>query len=192
MEQYPNIGQKGDVQNETDLSAKEKTEKQGAWIPEKNEHQGRQTCTEEKKTEGQEKAHSVRPLFGGLFYHQTLSGGKWLDKKHRLRKNRDFQYTYKKGRSLGHPLLVMVFRKTRRPETRVGFSINRKFGKAVERNRIKRQLRVIAGSRIHQIKQGFDIIFVVRRKAKEASYQDLDIAVYHLLKRGRLLGGREE
>ena len=73
MEQYPNIEQKGDVQNETDLSAKEKTEKQGAWIPEKNEHQGRQTCTEEKKTEGQEKAHSVRPLSGGLFYHQTLS-----------------------------------------------------------------------------------------------------------------------
>ncbi len=121
-----------------------------------------------------------------FFTIQTLSGGRWLDKKYRLRKNRDFQYAYKKGRSLGHPLLVVIYRRTNQSTVRIGFSITKKFGKAVQRNRIKRRLREIIGSCIHQIKQGYDIIFVVRKEAKEASYQDLDDAVHNLLRRGRL------
>jgi ribonuclease P protein component len=117
---------------------------------------------------------------------QTLSGGRWLNKKYRLRKNKDFQYTYKKGRSFGHPLLVIIFRKTNQATARVGFSITKKYGKAVQRNRIKRRLREIIRSRINRIKQGYDIVFAVRKDAKDACYKDLDDAVHILLKRAKL------
>jgi len=109
-----------------------------------------------------------------------------VNKKYRLRKNSDFQYTYKKGRSLGHPLLVMIFRKTNNSNVRVGFSITKKFGKAVKRNRIKRQLREIIRSRLDNINRGYDIIFVVRKEAAGALYKDLESAVHNLLKRGKL------
>lgn len=109
-----------------------------------------------------------------------------MDKRYRLRKNRDFQYTYKRGRSIGHPLLVVIFRKTNKDTTRIGFSITKKYGKAVQRNRTKRQLREIIGSRIGMVKQGYDIVFAVRKEEKEAHYKDLDDAVNTLLKRAKL------
>jgi ribonuclease P protein component len=110
-----------------------------------------------------------------------------VNKRYRLKKNREFQYTYKKGRSFGHPLLVLISRKTRLPVTRIGFSITKKFGKAVRRNRIKRQLREILRQRLPYIKTGYDIIFVVRKEAKDTTYSKLDQAVYNLLKRSNLL-----
>lgn len=109
-----------------------------------------------------------------------------MNKKYRLRKNKDFQYTYKKGRSLGHPLLVLIFRRSNQSSTRIGFSITKKFGNAVHRNRIKRQLREIIRSRIKSIKQGYDLVFVVRKDARETPYDNLDKAVHNLLKRGKL------
>jgi len=109
-----------------------------------------------------------------------------LKKKYRLRQNKDFKYTYKRGRSLGHPLLILIFRRTNQSTARIGFSITKKFGNAVQRNRIKRQLREVVRSRIHQIKDGYDIILVVRKDAKKASYGDLDGAVHNLLKRAKL------
>ncbi len=109
-----------------------------------------------------------------------------MKKEYRLRSNRDFQYAFKKGRSLGHPLLVLIYRRNNRTLTRVGFSVTKKFGKAVQRNRIKRQLREIVRLQYHHLKQGYDIIFVVRREAKGASYHTLEKAVNNLLKRGNL------
>ncbi len=109
-----------------------------------------------------------------------------MNKKYRLRRNRDFQYTYKKGRSIRHPLLVLIYRRTDRDESRIGFSITKKFGNAVQRNRIKRQLREILRLQYNQLKNGYDIIFVVRKEARGASYQMLEGAVHNLLKRGKL------
>ncbi|HHY83283.1 MAG TPA: ribonuclease P protein component [Clostridiales bacterium] len=109
-----------------------------------------------------------------------------MNKKYRLRKKSDFQSTYKKGRSLGHPLLVMIYRKTNKSDIRVGFSITKKFGKAVKRNRIKRQLREIVRSQLNKLNPGYDIIFVVRKEAGEASFKDLESAVNNLLIRGKL------
>jgi ribonuclease P protein component len=109
-----------------------------------------------------------------------------VEKKYRLRKNREFKYTYKKGRSLGHPLLVMIYLKTNHKEVKIGYSITKKFGKAVERNRIKRQLREIVRLKLSELKPGYNIIFIVRKDVKGASYQSLEKAVNNLLKRADL------
>ncbi|NLB42006.1 MAG: ribonuclease P protein component [Clostridiales bacterium] len=110
-----------------------------------------------------------------------------MEKKYRLRKNKDFQYTYKKGRSSGHPLLVSLHRKPRNAEIRIGYTVTQKFGNAVQRNRIKRQLREILRLQLPRLKQGYDVIFIVRREAKGASYKSLEDAVNQLLKRSNLL-----
>lgn len=94
---------------------------------------------------------------------------------------------------MGHPLLVLIFRRTNLAAARIGFSVTKKYGKAVQRNRIKRRLREIIRSRINEVKQGYDIVFAVRKEAKEARYKDLDGAVHALLKRAKLYkeGDRE-
>ena len=104
-----------------------------------------------------------------------------------LKKNADFQHVYKRGRSIANPLFVIVYFKNRFGYTRVGFSVSKKFGNAVERNRIKRQLREIYRQNTFMIKDGFDIIFVVRKNAKQASFSDMQKAVIKLLSGAKIL-----
>lgn len=109
-----------------------------------------------------------------------------MNKKYRLRKRRDFNYTYKRGKSLANSCLVLVYRKNNLEVSRFGFSINKKFGKAVQRNKIKRRLREICRLRLDKIKTGYDLIFIARVGARDASYGKLEKQVENLLKRAGL------
>lgn len=109
-----------------------------------------------------------------------------MNKIYRLRKRRDFSYTYKKGKSVANQYLVLVYRRTGFYVTRAGFSVSKKFGNSVKRNRIRRQLREIYRKRIPHVKEGYDLIFVVRKNARDVEFSKLEEAVDNLLKRAEL------
>lgn len=110
-----------------------------------------------------------------------------MKKQYRLRKRREFSYIYKRGRSLANSCLVLIYKKKKGNVTRVGFSISKKFGNAVKRNRIKRQLREIYSHRLNDIKSGYDLIFIVRKGARDADFHELENKMDNLLKRSSLL-----
>lgn len=110
-----------------------------------------------------------------------------MKKRFRLRNNSDFAKVYKKGRSVADKLIVMKYKKTTDSSLRAGFSINKKYGKAVARNKIKRRLKDIVSRRIHLLNPGYDLVFVVRKEAKDARYTDLVTVVESLLKKARIL-----
>lgn len=64
---------------------------------------------------------------------------------------------------------------------RIGFIIKKDIGKAVLRNKIKRQLREIWRKRCHQLISGYDIIVFAKQKITQASYQDMEIELERLL-----------
>ncbi len=68
---------------------------------------------------------------------------------------------------------------------RYGFSVAKRVGTAVCRNRLRRQLREIVRS--HPIERGWDIVLIARPKAAAADYHQLDEVVARLLRRGKLL-----
>ena len=109
-----------------------------------------------------------------------------VKKVYRLRKRTDFNRTYKKGRSMANAFFVLVYRKSGLPVTRAGFAVSKKYGKSVKRNRIKRQLREIYRHRIPHIKDGYDLIFIVRKNARNIEFSKMENAVDDLLKRARL------
>lgn len=110
-----------------------------------------------------------------------------MNKKYRLRKRQEFSYTYKRGRSIANSCLVLVYRKNGLDVSRVGFSVSKKYGNAVNRNRIKRRLKEIYRGRIDEIRTGFDLIFIVRIRAKGASFARLENQMENLLRRAKLL-----
>jgi len=96
-------------------------------------------------------------------------------KEHRLRSNRDFQMVYQKGRFFASHLLVLyTLPQAKTTTSRLGYSIARKTGKAILRNRVRRRLREIVhlgGSTLPL--EGFDFILLARQGAATATYREL-------------------
>jgi ribonuclease P protein component len=103
-----------------------------------------------------------------------------MERQYRLQKNRAFQYVYRRGHSVACRDLVMLAAKGR--ELKVGFSVSKKVGNAVTRNRVKRRLRECFRPYLGDVKPGLYII-VARPSAAEATFQSLQRDVRYLLKK---------
>ncbi len=64
--------------------------------------------------------------------------------EHRLRKNNQFSYIYKKGEKFHTEHLTLFVVKSKYESYRIGFSISKKLGKANKRNKLKRRLKEIS------------------------------------------------
>ena len=109
-----------------------------------------------------------------------------LSSAYRLRTRSDFAKAYSRGRSYVSDLVVVhVFFKG--GHTRIGFSVSKKVGNAVVRNRVKRQMREAFREMIPQVSDGYDVVVVARRKADGAKYSSISAAIGNLLRKSGIL-----
>ena len=66
-----------------------------------------------------------------------------MEKKYRLRKNLEFKKVYSSRNNYWNRNLILYKRKNNSENTRIGFSISKKVGNAVIRNKIKRRMKEI-------------------------------------------------
>ena len=65
-----------------------------------------------------------------------------MEKAYRIKKNSDFQFIYKKGKSVANRQFVIYTQPNKAlNHFRLGISVSKKLGNAVVRNRIKRAIR---------------------------------------------------
>lgn len=98
-----------------------------------------------------------------------------LGRMERLRRSQDFAATMRIGRRARHALLTAVARRTHGPTTRLGFAVSRRIGGAVVRNRVKRQLRVIA--RTQRWRSGYDVVIVPQPQCAGARFDEIASAL---------------
>ena len=97
-----------------------------------------------------------------------------LPKAYRLKEKRDFDSVYRRGEATACAAFVL-YRRKRRPgsQTRAGFSVSKKVGKAVVRNRIRRRFRHALRELLPELPTGRDYVFVVRRAALQYDHNAL-------------------
>ncbi len=93
-------------------------------------------------------------------------------KRRRLSRIGEFERVYREGRShASRHLVVYAFPRGAEPdadfEPRLGLSVGRKLGGAVDRNRVKRQLRDAFWKNSDSLKDGHDFVIVARPSAAE-------------------------
>ncbi len=109
-----------------------------------------------------------------------------LPSEERLRSRQDFRCCYSSGKSFPSRRLVLyVLPKAQ--HRRFGFSVSKKVGSAVERNFIKRRLRAICRSFRENIAQEYDMVFIARKQALTASYEQLSADCDTLLHRAGVM-----
>jgi len=109
-----------------------------------------------------------------------------LTKINRLTKDKEFDNIFKNGYSSYDKAIGVRMSTNQRKINRFGILVNSKVSRqAVERNRIKRQIREILKSQLEKIKAGYDIIIIVLPGAREKNYVDLEQSVKkHYIKLG--------
>ena len=85
-----------------------------------------------------------------------------------VKKNREFQYLFKKGKSIVNSAFVCYFRPNRRRVNRLGIVTSKKIGNAVKRSRgrrvIREAFRLLEPELRQRFEQRYDFVFVARGK----------------------------
>ena len=108
-----------------------------------------------------------------------------MRKDQRLRKKTDFDAARREGRSWSNRLLVLIARPNGLEVSRVGFSVGKRIGGAVVRNRVKRRTR--EATRLVQIQSGWDLVLIARKDASSADFSTIQSSVKDLLGRSGVL-----
>lgn len=106
---------------------------------------------------------------------------------YRLRDRSRFQQVRREGRCWTETLLVMCVLPNDLPYSRFGFSVSKRVGKAVVRNRIRRRMREVIRLRQSRIAPGFDMVFIARHPSAQATYGEIAQACEQALSRSHLL-----
>ena len=106
------------------------------------------------------------------------SGGKYgFPKQARLLRRLDYRRVYSKGRRHSLGFLLTFSLANEMPCSRIGLTVPRSLGGAVERNFLKRRLREASRKHLPELGPGWDIVFNPRLSAKSARFDRLEATV---------------
>ena len=109
-----------------------------------------------------------------------------MKRNYRLTRSNDFQRVKQTGKSIAHPLLVLIISPNPDGLLRIGVSAGKAVGNAVTRNRAKRRMRASLSLLMKNIQPGWDLVFLARKPIIESDFNQLITAEIQLLKRAGL------
>jgi len=113
-----------------------------------------------------------------------------MTRKWALTKKAQYMVVYESGKAWGDQIIQVRALPNGIGLHRCGFSVTKRVGSAVVRNRVRRLLKEIV--RLTPLKVGWDIVFIARAGSATASYHELNQSVDKLLAQAHLLRDKDE
>lgn len=120
--------------------------------------------------------------------HQNKQvAGEKMNKQQRIKKNKEFQRVFKKGKSFANRQFIVYLLKGEQEEFRLGLSVSKKVGNAVARNRVKRYIRQAFLELKDDLLPNADYIIIARPQAAKLDFHESKKSLEHVLKIARAL-----
>ncbi|QED49949.1 ribonuclease P protein component [Cytobacillus dafuensis] len=111
-----------------------------------------------------------------------------MKKEFRVKKNKEFQEAFKKGKSFANrQFVVYSLKKPDQEHFRIGLSVSKKIGNAVTRNQIKRYVRQAFHELEHEIHNQYDYIIIARKPVADMEFHEIKKSLMHVLKISKVL-----
>ncbi|MBM4235064.1 MAG: ribonuclease P protein component [Firmicutes bacterium] len=104
----------------------------------------------------------------------------------RLKKNWEFKRVYRYGRTVVSKNIVLYYCPNGSECNRIGFSISKKVGGSVIRNRIKRFFKEAFLNLENRLKKGYDIILIARNPSADLDFHEALRELTKLCQKGQL------
>ncbi len=105
-----------------------------------------------------------------------------MNRVYSLRKNEEFKKVYNNGRNYWNRNLILYVMKNNLGYNRVGYSITKKVGNSVVRNKLRRRMKEIYRLNLLDLEKGYDLVFIPKKNVTEISYKTLESAMLHIIK----------
>lgn len=102
----------------------------------------------------------------------------------------EFKKVYSVGKNYWNRNFILYVRKNNLDETRVGFTITKKHGNSVVRNKMRRRMKEAYRLNFYNVKNGYDLVFIPKRNTVNISYKELEGSMIHILKIAKVLKTR--
>ncbi len=113
---------------------------------------------------------------------------KMLRKINRLKKTKDIERVFKKGKGLKEDFLILKTLKNDLNKTRFSFIVSQKVSKkATVRNKIKRRLRDLVKRKLNIIRKHTDNLLIAIPGLEIKNFKEIELTVEKLFKRAGLI-----
>ena len=111
-----------------------------------------------------------------------------------LKKNYEFKNVLSKGNYYRGSYIDIFLKKKNQTENYIGIAVGVKVAKAVKRNRIKRLIRENYRLLRNDIKTGYDIVFLWKKKVsiEEATFDHIKSDIVHIFEKAHLWKSEEK
>lgn len=111
-----------------------------------------------------------------------------MRKSYRVKSEQDFQKVFNYKKSIANKyFIVYQIKQTKLNHFRVGISVGKKIGNAVQRNFVKRRIRAVIYQMSNQINTDVDFIIIARPNVGQLSYKEFYKNIMHVLMIANLL-----
>jgi len=111
-----------------------------------------------------------------------------LPQTSRLKKKKDIERVFKKGKGVKEDFLILKTVKNDLNETRFGFIVSQKISKKANiRNKIKRRLRELVKVKLKKLKKGTDNLIIVLPGLETKDFWEIEETITKLIKKAQVL-----